>query len=336
MVNLLKQIQSRPQSTWESALSTKHQPVSNTSQSDRFGQNSRSWLLALAIAGLGHAPALAAPLVIAQTTDADATRNLCPAPALSRIQIHSVQASQTLEDIATAYDLLPVTILGMNPAVQPGSLAPGTTLRIPPFNGIEVTVPNGRTWKDLAGTYQIRDDILFEVNGCPASVPSRIFVPGVNWFQTAETPAADSSTTTDADPLTGYPLAEEAAIVSGFGWQTHPERDELFFSSGMTLSTRRDTSVLAAGDGTVAYVGQENGMRTLIVVNHTEGLQTRYAVVNTPQVTAGDRVTMGQALATTTDTAEGSGILYFEVRLNSSLGWVARDPGEYIPSLAVR
>jgi hypothetical protein len=56
--------------------------------------------------------------------------------------------------------------MGMNSAVVNGRVVPGQTLRIPPFNGIEVTVSGGSTWADVAATYQVRADVLFEINGC--------------------------------------------------------------------------------------------------------------------------------------------------------------------------
>ncbi|NER79162.1 MAG: M23 family metallopeptidase [Leptolyngbya sp. SIO1D8] len=266
-----------------------------------------------------------------------AQSSLCPSPALSRIQTHQVAAGETLEGIAASYNLLPVTLLGMNPSFQPDALTSGTMLRIPPFNGIEVSVPEGTTWDDLATTYQLRADILFEVNGCPETMPSRIFVPGVNWFPGIESAELPSAERLDNDPLTGYPLSEPATIVMNFGWQPHPDRDELIFSNGVTLDGAYRSTVLAVGEGTVAYVGEEDTFGTLIVINHAQGFQTRYAYIRDVQVNAGDRVSAGQTIASALPNADPvSAMLYFEVRTNSALGWVARDPGDYIPALAVR
>lgn len=283
-----------------------------------------------------HSPPVAASVTFtAQSTSEEAdSSNLCPAPALSRVQSHSVSAGETLESIAAAYTLLPVTVIAMNPAIQSTPLVPGLTLRIPPFNGIEVNVPAGQTWQDLATTYRIRADILFEVNGCPAAVPTRIFVPGVNWLLATDAPATANAST--EDPLTGYPLSTAASIVSNFGWQPHPERDELVFRSGITLQGDEGATVLAVGDGTVAFMGDDDDLGTLIVINHAAGFQTRYASITDPQVQTGDTIRAGQAIATAVTSAEAAAVLYFEVRTNSALGWVARDPGDYLPDLAVR
>lgn len=279
-------------------------------------------------------------VVTAQTT-AESDTGLCPAAALSRVSSHVVASGETVESIAAVYELLPATVLAMNPHTQVRALTPGTTLRIPPFNGIEVRVPRGQTWQDLATQYRLRADILFEVNGCPTLVPDRVFVPGINWFMggdrsTSGSAATVSSINTEDDPLTGYPLSEEGTVVEYFGWRPHPEREELVFNSGITLTLESPSTVLAAGNGTVAYVGDSEIFGTLIVVNHEQGLQTRYVQAGEPQVQSGDRVQMGQVLAKLSPVNETEMILYFEVRSNSALGWVARDPGDFIPAFTIR
>ena len=269
------------------------------------------------------------PRAIAQASD------LCPAPVLSRLSNHTVQSGETIDSIAATYDLLPITLLAMNPATAT-ALTPGSSLRIPPFNGAEIMVTSGQTWQDLAAAYQSRADVLFEVNGCPETVPGRIFVPGVSWLLDNAAPAASEPAAADTDPLSAYPLAEMGVIVGNYGWQTDANGNELVFSSGISLEASRDIAVQAAGSGTVAYVGDAGSPGILIVINHNQGLQTRYVGITAPVIDVGDRVSAGQAIATAAPKTADTSRLYFEVRTNTSLGWVARDPGNYIPELAVR
>ena len=269
------------------------------------------------------------PRAIAQASD------LCPAPVLSRLTTHAVQSGETIDSIAATYDLLPITLLAMNPAAV-NALTPGSSLRIPPFNGAEITVTAGQTWQDLAAAYQSRADVLFEVNGCPEAVPGRIFVPGVSWLLDNAAPAATEPAAADTDPLSAYPLGEIGIIVGNYGWQTDANGNELVFSSGISLEASPEITVQSAGSGTVAYVGDAGSPGILIVINHDQGLQTRYVGVTTPVIELGDRVSAGQAIATAAPHTADTSRLYFEVRTNTSLGWVARDPGNYIPELAVR
>jgi murein DD-endopeptidase MepM/ murein hydrolase activator NlpD len=288
---------------------------------------------AIAIGSLSSEIVLRQPWALAQAPIPP--ESLCPTPALERIQTYRVEAGDTLEGVAARYNLLAVTLLVMNPHMEGQALAPGMLLRIPPFNGIEVEVTPGQTWEELATTYRVRADVLFEVNGCPNQVPERIFVPGVSWLLEGGT-AATTDPPANSDPLTQYPLNQPGSIVANFGWQTDPDANRLIFSSGITVSAPPNTQVLATGNGTVAYVGEQDTLGTLVVINHAQGLQTRYARILNPTVRLGDQVRAGQAIASAAPAEAETTALYFEVRLNSAIGWVAKDPGDYIPELAVR
>ncbi len=298
----------------------------------------RSWQIGILVfmgalaptAGLASQLATLPPFAIAQAQ----TEGLCPPPALSRIRTHRVSAGETLESLATDNNLIVPTLLVMNPGISKGALSPGTTLRIPPFNGIEVTVNPGQTWEAIATTYRVRADVLFEVNGCPPNIPERLFIPGIQWLLDAQGSA--NSPQTAAHPLTHYPLNQPGTLIAHFGWQTDPTANKLVFSSGVTLTAVADTKVLAAGTGTVAYVGEQADLGTLVVINHAQGLQTRYAHIRNPLVRVGEQVQAGDEIAIAAPIADTTTALYFEVRVNSELGWIAKDPGDYFPELAIR
>ncbi|MER3476760.1 MAG: peptidase, partial [Leptolyngbya sp. ERB_1_2] len=69
----------------------------------------------------------------------------CPAPALSRLSRHTVKSGETLESIASRYNLIPATVMGLNPNVRSGKATVGQQLLIPPYNGIRVEVPAGQS-----------------------------------------------------------------------------------------------------------------------------------------------------------------------------------------------
>lgn len=250
----------------------------------------------------------------------------CPESALSRIVRHRIAAGETVESIAQQYNLLPTTLMGMNPNLRQGSAPVGTEILIPPYNGIRVTVPAGSSWRDIAKRYNVRADVLFEANGCQ-NAPEVVFVPGINWSPVPT--AASSSSSAASSPIERYPLPEVATILLAYGWQVSPTTGKLVFHNGVNLAVEAGTPVIAAGSGTVAFAGDQAGFGKLVVVNHAQGLQTRYGPLATLSVKTGQQVQAGTQLGT----VGNENYFHFEVRSNSRLGWVAQDPGAYIQEL---
>lgn len=252
----------------------------------------------------------------------------CPQPALSRLVRHLVTAGETLESIAQQYNLIPATLMGLNPALQNGKVAVGSVILIPPYNGIRVEVPSGQTWKQVAATYKVRPDILFEVNGCQTA-PKVMFVPGVNWSPQRPVGAIPSD-------LTSYPLPSAVTVVLGYGWQLNPATGKVFFHSGLDLPSPIGTPVKTIGAGTVAFAGEQGNYGNLVVVNHQAGRQSRYAHLKNIAVKVGQTVKQGQLLGTVGTTGTPTSTqshLHFEVRYASQLGWVAEDPTVFLKKL---
>lgn len=252
----------------------------------------------------------------------------CPKPALDRVITHTVSAGETLDSIADRYNLITATIMGFNPAARNGSVSAGQVLKIPPYNGIQVDVPSGMLLRDLAKRYKVRADVLFEINGCQPT-PRTAFIPGVNW-----TPSqADRAPQPVAIRLTtSYPLPQNTTILLGYGWKLKGE-GEVGLHTGVDLAANVGTPVLAAADGTVAFASSQGTYGNVIVLNHAQGYQTRYAQLEKLKVKVGDRVSRGQAIATVGQSGKPSSPeahLHFELRSNSKLGWVAEDPQTFL------
>jgi murein DD-endopeptidase MepM/ murein hydrolase activator NlpD len=274
--------------------------------------------------------------ILPNLNSANAAVGGCPIPALSRFQRHKVVRGETLESIAQRYNLIPTTIIGMNPALQNGAIAAvGSVLQIPPYNGIVVEVPRGQTWRQVAAQYKIRADSLFEVNGCQQN-PRIVFVPGVNWSPNGvvtKSPLPTDAGTPNRASLSGYPLAQVATVGLAYGWQINPATGEVFFHSGVDLLAPVGSNVLAIASGTVAFANDQGSYGKLVIVNHSGGLQSRYAQLDSIKVTVGQQVKKGDLLGTVGTSGKPTSTqphLHFEMRSSSSLGWVAEDPKEYL------
>lgn len=262
----------------------------------------------------------------------------CPA-AIDRIASHTVAPGETLSSIASIYRLKPQALANFNPGIG-NTPTPGTTLQVPPFSGVVVNPSAGDSWQMLAERYSARADVLFEINGCQANVPSRVFIPSATPVATTTPTVASNSS---AAQLSGYPLAQPADIALSYGWQPSATEDELVFNNGIAFAIAGETEVRAVGSGTVAFVGERAGYGRLLVVNHPRGIQTRYANLSDISVVVGQSVTTDTAVGRIGDTATADSpgqttptYLYFEVRTNSDDGWIAQDPGQYLPALELR
>ncbi|ELR96837.1 M23 family metallopeptidase [Gloeocapsa sp. PCC 73106] len=250
----------------------------------------------------------------------------CPSSVLSRFQTHLIAPGETLESIAEQYDLIPGTLIKNNPVLAEGSLAVGTEIVIPPINGILVEVPPKANWRDLEASYGVKADLLFEVNGCEA-LREVVFIPGIVW----ETP--DFSRLSNYTGFEGYPLPEKAEIGLGYGWQDDYTQAQNLFHSGIDLLAEVGTPVLAVESGIVVYAEPDDQYGNLIVINHEDALQTRYAHLTSFLVSSGQVVEKGTAIGTVGVSGKPDldvSHLHFEVRYHTTMGWLAQDPAIHL------
>ena len=85
-------------------------------------------------------------------------------------------------------------------------------------------------------------------------------------------------------------------MIINYGWQPDPIQNKLVFNTGVALASPAGTPVLAVGPGTVAFAGTDSVYGNLVVVNHAQGLQTRYANLATLEVRVGQTLRQGDRL----------------------------------------
>ena len=253
----------------------------------------------------------------------DSAQPKCPPPVLSRLSRHKIVKGETVTTIASKYNLIPATLLGLNPNLKGGKMPVGGEILIPPLNGIAVAVPQGARWQDVAAIYGIRAEVLYELNGCQKQ-PKQVFVPGINW-----TIQANARQDNSYSGFAGYPLPAASKVGLSYGWHQNPNTGQAIFHSGVDLLAKEGTPVLAVDAGTVAFASIQGSYGNLIVINHQGGRQTRYAHLKDVSVASGSVVKAGDKIGTV-GTSGSPDVeqphLHFEVRYYSSQGWVAQDP----------
>ena len=91
------------------------------------------------------------------------------------------------------------------------------------------------------------------------------------------------------------------------------------YHSGIDISASYGASVRAADGGTVTFAGYKGSYGNLVVITHDNGTQTYYGHNSSLLVSAGQKVSKGQAIARAGSTGRSTGThCHFEVRVRGS------------------
>lgn len=109
----------------------------------------------------------------------------------------------------------------------------------------------------------------------------------------------------------GWPVSREEAVVSSaFGVQRGRSRHE-----GIDLSAAKGTPVRSTAVGMVSFAGRSGDFGRLVVIDHGDGWQTRYAHLRSIKVRQGAKVRRGEILGTVGKSGNATGYhLHYEIR----------------------
>ena len=135
-----------------------------------------------------------------------------------------------------------------------------------------------------------------------------------------------SLTTSTAKANLGISLIRPVSgiITSRFGAGSSIRRSS---HTGLDIAASTGTPIAAAASGTVTYSGYKGSYGNMIVITHSNGVQTYYAHCSKLNVSAGATVSQGQTIATVGSTGNSTGPhLHLEVRVNG----IAYNPQNYV------
>jgi murein DD-endopeptidase MepM/ murein hydrolase activator NlpD len=226
---------------------------------------------------------------------------------------HIVASGDTLYSLGRKYGISPFDIAGANGLSKSAGLKLGQELKIPG-----------------AGVAALKKPAETEIETADAK-PAEIKAdePEAKTEVTEAVPAPQKTVTPDqpvqaADAgAAGLRWPVRGKVISEFGSKPNGLKNE-----GINISVPEGTSVRAAGDGVVAYAGNElKGYGNLVLVRHAGGWVTAYAHAKELFVKRGDTVKRGDVIAKAGQTGSvSSPQLHFEVRK----GAVAMDPLKYL------
>jgi murein DD-endopeptidase MepM/ murein hydrolase activator NlpD len=192
------------------------------------------------------------------------------------------------------------------PAVSSAPVAPAMSATMAP--GV---VPRPGAFAEVLNAQQQAPEDLptltfGEMTGLSPTLPA----PVLSTAATVPAPAAPATSSQMAWPVQGR-------ISSEFGPRVHPVTGARRDHHGLDIAAPTGTPISAAAGGKVTFAGQQRGYGNIVIVDHGNGTETRYAHQDTIAVSVGQRISAGQRVGTVGSTGLSTGPhLHFEVRRN--------------------
>ncbi len=106
---------------------------------------------------------------------------------------------------------------------------------------------------------------------------------------------------------------EEGVIIKTFGESENKELKIVTFNNGVDISATVGATVFAVAQGVVSQIGFLPTFGNIIIVRHANAYLTVYANLSEVKVAKGESVSAGQALGLVGKSAQGGGLVHFEV-----------------------
>ncbi|MFZ6015481.1 MAG: peptidoglycan DD-metalloendopeptidase family protein [Patescibacteria group bacterium] len=283
-------------------------------------------------------------LVLRPIDEEDAEKEERVTPKRNGVETYVVKQGDTLGTIARDFGIDVGTILWANNLSERQYIRPGDSLKILPVSGVLVAVKKGDSLLSIANKYGGEVDEIVRANQLPdemVQVGKELIIPGgepprieqeriiaVSRSRTSretlnepgvgsyQAPAENLSVSKPADKVEAAPTAKLLWPTSGhvitqyYGWR----------HTGLDIDGDYTSPLYASEDGVVTISGWNSGGYGLqVLIDHENGMQTRYAHASKLFVKAGDRVKRGQVIAMMGSTGRSTGShIHYEVYVNGA------------------
>jgi Membrane proteins related to metalloendopeptidases len=240
-----------------------------------------------------------------------------------------VKSGDTLESIASTYNIKVSSITASNNITTETLLKEGQELRFPSVSGVIHKVRDGETVWDIADAYDVDAEAIVSTNNM--SSPDKLKIGQELIIEGAEKVMAVNTQSTSSKGVSAksgsVKVASRSAGSSGSSnsagiiWPLRGIITSVFglrdgkTHKGIDIAAPTGTNVSASMSGKVTYSGWENGYGNLVVISHGNGLETYYGHNSKLIVKAGQYVSRGQLISKVGSTGDSTGPhLHFEIR----------------------
>lgn len=225
---------------------------------------------------------------------------------------YKVLRGETLKGLASKFSLSVDTLKSANPQIKK-EVKRGDNITIPPLNGVMYSIQDGDSISSVADRYEISENLIKQFN--PNYVELFADSKGTIFLPYAKQRGTEISVKEELKN------PGEQLVLPAIGWNW----GEIHNNNAVDIANKCGTSVVAAADGVVikdedlgsGKSGWNNGYGVFILLEHTNGMKTRYAHLDETKVDIGDVVSKGQVIGTmgstgNTETVNGCHV-HFEV-----------------------
>ena len=243
-------------------------------------------------------------------------------------EVYQVRGGDTVTRIASAYGVSVDTIVWENNLSANGRIRPGQMLTILPISGVKHIVKDQENIASIAKKYGVDAEDIMEYNEIELEdhifPGEEIIIPdGVKKVPPTPQRQQYLAGLQKEDYRKVEVPADYQGASSGLIWPmpAATRLSQKFWSRHRAIDVPcRDCQVIAAAEGIVELSGWQRGYGNTIVLNHGNGLKTRYGHGKELLVAAGASVQQGQAIMISGSTGRSSGPhLHFEVKKNGEL-----------------
>ena len=241
------------------------------------------------------------------------------------IETHLVKKDENLWKIAQNSGLDACTLLSVNKLRNGNLIRPGQSIKVPNQRGILHKVVKGESLEEIAIRYQVRLEKIIESNGMLD--PDTIYAGTELFIPDAKLNESFRKKLIPPPYKPKFVKPTQGRLTSGFGYRIHPILKKRRMHKGIDIVSGYGSNVKAATGGVVTYSGQMGSYGNLVVIDHQNGFETRYAHNSRLKVKKGEKVHQGQTIALVGNTGRSNGThLHFEIWKNGE----AIDPAHYL------
>ena len=235
-----------------------------------------------------------------------------------QFQVYQASDRETYASIASKFKLAETTLRSLNQANDNSQPKPSAAILIPSQDGIFHVLGPGQGLSDIARAYGVSLKSILQANPAAADPQLKmgqvLYLPGAAYLAKSDVHWIALKALTDER---GFLKPTTGRFADGFGPRINPISGKKEFHPGLDLAPGWRARVVAAQSGEVIFAGLRNGYGRLIILDHGNGLTTRYGHLDEILVKLHQQVLKGDLIGRVGMTGMATGPhLHFEVRLN--------------------